>query len=438
MYVQKSIRWSSCALLLALAVMPASPTSAATITVTTLEDALSVDGACSLRAAIINANNGNQSGSAECSAGTDGHDTIVFDAALAGERIVLNGTQLPLVDRSLTIQGPVAGDWSGIVIDGDGQSRVLDISGAISVEIHGVTITGGRTVPSGFPGAGMRIFNGVDVHLERVLISDNLTEGGGSNGAGILVGSDVTLSMVESEVRGNKTLNSNSSGGGMAVLGGGSVEIVRSTVIGNESRFGGGLIVRNSSLTMVNSTLSENVTSFGAAGGIYVDRDSSVHLTHVTLAFNLAASGANSIHVIGTEDEPSELYLENSLVVQAEADQLACITGLVGVIHASGSLATHAGCTGTATAVEAIALGPLEDLGGPTLTHSLGPGSVAVDAAGDCVAEYGVNTDQRGFDRPGENALACDIGAYELQQFIDGIFDDRFEQAPKSQFQDLE
>ena len=31
-----------------------------------------------------------------------------------------------------------------------------------------------------------------------------------------------------------------------------------------------------------------------------------------------------------------------------------------------------------------LALGPLQDNGGPTLTHALGTGSVAIDAAVDC------------------------------------------------------
>jgi len=50
----------------------------------------------------------------------------------------------------------------------------------------------------------------------------------------------------------------------------------------------------------------------------------------------------------------------------------------------------------------------LTDNGGPTPTHALLPGSVAIDAGGDCAIE----TDQRGFPRDdGE----CDSGAFEFQ-----------------------
>jgi hypothetical protein len=53
-------------------------------------------------------------------------------------------------------------------------------------------------------------------------------------------------------------------------------------------------------------------------------------------------------------------------------------------------------------------LGPLADNGGPTLTHALGAGSPAIDAAiaGACPA-----TDQRGVSRP--SGAGCDAGAVE-------------------------
>ena len=50
----------------------------------------------------------------------------------------------------------------------------------------------------------------------------------------------------------------------------------------------------------------------------------------------------------------------------------------------------------------------LADNGGPTQTHALLPGSVAIDFAGDC----GLETDQRGLPR---NDGACDSGSYEFQ-----------------------
>lgn len=74
----------------------------------------------------------------------------------------------------------------------------------------------------------------------------------------------------------------------------------------------------------------------------------------------------------------------------------------------------------------AASLGPLQDNGGPTLTHALPAGSAAIDAGdpGGCTDNYGaiLTTDQRGESRP--SGAACDIGAFELH---DAIFQDGFD-----------
>jgi hypothetical protein len=59
----------------------------------------------------------------------------------------------------------------------------------------------------------------------------------------------------------------------------------------------------------------------------------------------------------------------------------------------------------------ALELGELADNGGPTMTHALGAGSVAIDhiPAVDC----GVTTDQRGEPRPVGDG--CDVGSFEVQ-----------------------
>jgi hypothetical protein len=59
-------------------------------------------------------------------------------------------------------------------------------------------------------------------------------------------------------------------------------------------------------------------------------------------------------------------------------------------------------------------LGPLQDNGGPTMTHALQTVPV-VSAAIDQIpeADCGVTTDQRGVLRP--QGPACDVGAFELE-----------------------
>jgi hypothetical protein len=64
-----------------------------------------------------------------------------------------------------------------------------------------------------------------------------------------------------------------------------------------------------------------------------------------------------------------------------------------------------------------LELGELADNGGPTMTHALLPGSVAIDVIplAECVDADGepLTTDQRGEPRPVGDA--CDVGAFEVQ-----------------------
>ncbi len=67
----------------------------------------------------------------------------------------------------------------------------------------------------------------------------------------------------------------------------------------------------------------------------------------------------------------------------------------------------------TGVTPEELALGPLEDNGGPTLTRALGEGSVAIDAA---VLDACPDVDQRGAPRPEPGGVGCDAGAFELPE----------------------
>ena len=62
-------------------------------------------------------------------------------------------------------------------------------------------------------------------------------------------------------------------------------------------------------------------------------------------------------------------------------------------------------------------IGPLQNNGGPTLTHALLPGSEAIDSTypSGCGDQIGapLTTDQRGFSRP--VGAACDVGAFEYR-----------------------
>lgn len=459
--------------------MLGSLATAAEITVTTTDDAQVEDGQCSLREAIINANNANQSGSSDCGSGDAGDNSIVFDAGLAGQTIVLDGEELLITTRSLSIEGPVPDDASGLMLDGNGGSRIFRITGPgqhVAVNLRGLTLTGGRTESSLQPGGGLHAQN-VSLTLEHVAVIDNST-GGNSSGGGGISGSYAHIELIDSLVEGNHVEGLQTRGGGIFVQAS-TLELVRTRVIDNRTEgsgasngagiwagyhgtngsdlgltdsvvagnhtengttFGGGIWAAGGEVVIVGSTISGNAVAQGGAGGIHLDetqftllnstvsanssgaagggmqiRRSTAGLIHSTVAFNWSGS-TRDISIWGTADAPSSVELINSLIVQQDASRTTCSTNEYGTISAIGSLSTHDSCTGTASAPGDIRLMPLADNGGGTHTHALGPLSVAADGAGDCAADHGVNIDQRGESRPGGGSAACDIGAFEQQE----------------------
>jgi uncharacterized repeat protein (TIGR01451 family)/CSLREA domain-containing protein len=393
---------------------------AAIIVVDTLDDSIGNDGACSLREAILNANAGSTVWS-DCAPGGGAGTTIQFDPALAGGTIELQGTPLPNVTADLIIDGPGDGPDS-LTIDAMGMNRVFDLNAAMTLHMQDLTVAGGTTTLSGFPGGAMRILGGANVSMSRVRFSGNVTEGSGSNGGAVaVVGS--SLSLTDCEFIDNQTYGASPGGSGGALFASSAtLSIVNSTIADNRSHSGaaGGIYLQDGAeLTVVNSTISGNRSGIGG-GGLYVNR-STATLTHTTVAFNQAGSPPFSsltqgIHVLGTASEPATLALENSLVIQPMPNQATCTAGGAGgSITSVGSLSTHAGCTGTATEFGAIGLLLLADNGGWTRTHGLSPNSVAVNGASDCSADFGVTIDQRGLSRPGGGSSACDVGAFEVQ-----------------------
>ena len=419
----------------------AGPGQGATIVVDTLVDVVANDGLCSLREAITNANGANQSGSTDCAAGEADGNVIEFAPGLAGNTIVLNGTALPTITRSLTIRGPVSADWSGLTIDGNDQVRIFRMdagfNGNFSATIRDLTLTNGRTDELNQPGGALWIRN-VDLVLDHVNIHGNRTTGPSSlAGAFWITGGQVQ--MIDSRLANNTAQNI----GGGIVVNNASLWLMRTTISGNHSPSGvgainvqngelnmfsstvsantatgstGGLSLVDSNLLAVNSTISGNSAGSGA-GAIYVTRGEAV-LVHTTVAFNTAPT-IHGIFLLGAEDQPASLELVNSLVVQAEPGHVACnLPSAFTSITSVNSLATHANCTGSATAPSAINLAALADNGGPTRTHALQAGSLALNGAGDCTADWELDHDQRGLQRPGGQSAACDVGAYEAQEAL--------------------
>ena len=272
-----------------------------------------------------------------------------------------------------------------------------------------------------------------EVVISNSTISGNIVSGDFSRGGGVAVeglpGFNSEIIAVDIMVRDtliadNQTQGEEGSGGGIsATLGDALVEY--STIAGNgtagDLANGGGLSVDQGDAELVGSSVSGNTTSGSPGGGVHVSADQGedgggATLLHATVAYNTASGSVDGVFAA------RDLLLLNSLIVQAGAQAQGCNSPAE--VHAN-SLVTDDSCTGTITAPTAIALYPLADNGGPTPTHRLDPDSIAIDGAGDCISDFGIERDQRGLPRPAPSSAACDVGSFESG--ADGIFSDRFE-----------
>src|SRR5207244_1199655 len=92
--------------------------------------------------------------------------------------ITLGGTQLPTITGALSITGPGA---TNLTIDANHLSRIFNIddgnnASQISVELSGLTLTGGRVTPAASGGA---IFSRESLTLRNSTITGNSARRGG-------------------------------------------------------------------------------------------------------------------------------------------------------------------------------------------------------------------------------------------------------------------
>jgi len=415
-----------------------APSLADTIVVTT--DSAGTGGPeCTIRDAMTAANTDTATGG--CPAG-NGADTIELPADSTimltevdndhGELIGPNG--LPSVTSVLTVNGN-----SSIIArsdaDGTPRFRILHVAAEGDLTLNDLTLTGGlasNCLCRGSVGGG--IFNYGTLALHHCTVEGNR----GLSGGGISSWSYSTLNVIDSIV------SENSAGFGGGIDNGGTMTLTNSTVTGNTgtnafwmSGAGGG-IYNDYTATLINSTVSGNTIldspdGGGAGGGIYHSYASTLTLTNSTVSGNTVASSdgrGGGIYNLG------DAMLTNSTITGNRATDGGGIRsiGTIPLTLANSIVANSVGsadCGGTViddgyniiedgsclsdpTSMSGDpGLGPLDDNGGPTLTHGLLPGSIAIDAI-DAPDACGADTDQRGVRRP--QGVSCDIGAFERQQ----------------------
>jgi hypothetical protein len=274
-------------------------------------------------------------------------------------------------------------------------NRAMNAGGLNS---FGATVTIDHTIVSGNAAADVRGASGVDnQHEERMTITDSLISDN-TGGSGIANSSQLTLS--GSTIAGNSTP---AEGGGLRLEDGTAV-VVNCTFSGNRAGQSGGAI-----------------WMFGdAVGGNGV-----LELTSVTITQNVAEGvsgalvGGGGLAAPRTPRANTRVIVRNTLIAgnstaSVGPDVLGYVDSvgynLVGEVEDSRGWASTDRLGHTYAPVDPL-LGPLQDNGGPTLTHALLAGSPAIDT-GDY--RLLVSPDQRGTIRlhNGFNP-PVDIGAFD-------------------------
>jgi hypothetical protein len=298
----------------------------------------------------------------------------------------------------------------------DSKGGAIHVTG--NVEISDSLITQNGTADDGAFGGAMYVDGTVD--LLRSTVSHNTTEGDSTRSAGFVATGNVSIT--ESTVSDNQT--SGMGGRGAGVWTAGELTVTKSTVSRNRSEgnssFGGGLYSQDA-VTIVNSTISGNRTAGASsdgggvfAGGPLTIHDSTIIDNHATYPTSVGGgiwNGNDAIEItnsiiagntaggVDNDIEPGggALNVNYSLIGVDPG-------GLVGV--------------GNITGMDPL-LGPLTFNGGPTQTHALLPGSMAIDAGDPGIVFSPTEFDQRGapFVRvvDGGGGLRVDMGAFERQ-----------------------
>lgn len=363
---------------------------AATITVNTTVDENGTGVNCSLREAVNAANTDAAFGG--CTAGA-GADTINFSALFNTPQTIQTSVAQLLINSAITINGPGANLLTlQNVIPAGSSSRVFQVQAAATLNLSGVTVTGGNTT-SGGGGAGILV-SGVG-NLTNVHVTGNVADG---YGGGVIYETAGTTSTIT-----NCTISNNSSNGNVAGGGGSGIDnsanltIVSSTISGNiktgATGNGGGIFNFSGNLTITNSTITDNqAAGTGSAGGVFCF-GGAVTVRNTIIAAN--RNNATTPDVVGAFTSSGYNLVGN----------LGAATGFTGTADQTNVSNANAG------------LAALANNGGQTPTHALNSGSFAIDKG----LNFGFTTDQRGSTRPVDQPSitnapggnGTDIGAYE-------------------------
>lgn len=298
--------------------------------------------------------------------------TNLFDDTINGNGCSLREAITNANNDLLTFPDCTAGSGSDTIAFSASLNGSILLASALPVlsDADGLSINGGTAKVTINGNSSFLIFDiptGISVTIQ------NLTLASGAGGDGGNIYNAGILNLQNSTLTGGTGTN-----GGAIHNFGGTVSITNSTFTLNTADFGAVVYNNVGTVNITNSTINDNTISGGGTGILYNNGIMTIKNTIVTDGNGAALCAGNALNFASTNN-------------YSEAD-LSC------------------GPSFSSVALGALALGPLANNGGTTLTFTLLPASAAIGTGTNSACP---SVDQRGTGRP--QGTTCDVGAFEAK-----------------------
>ncbi len=341
-----------------------------------------VGGGCTLADAITAANSDSAVGGCSAGAGAD-ELQLTADVTLTAA--------LPAIVTDITLEG---GDFTVARDAGAPEFGIFSVLDS-PFALRNTTVANGLAMKGGAVYASDSM---VTITNSTLTGNHANASGGAIYGYGDFFSSDSLIRVIDSRLLDNSATD----GGAIYATNDADTVVLNSTLSGNSASSRGGGIYNNfySLASITNSTLSGNTAVKG--GGIYNALYGDISLSNSTITRN---SGSNIY--AGWKTGPLSVTVDRNIVAYPVSGS-NCGGYTYPFVVGIGNFGDDSSCPSFSPISPGVDFDVnLADNGGPTQTHALLPGSVAVDAAGDC----GLAADQRGVLR---DDGACDSGSFEL------------------------